>query len=63
MKNPDNIHDALRQLNTLLAAAGNDLERYLESPSDIGPEYFEAVKGAVLDARLLVTWIRDNFIL
>jgi hypothetical protein len=63
MKNPDNIHDALRQLNTLLAAAGNDLERYLESPSDISLEYFEVVKGAVLDARLLVTWIRDNFIL
>ncbi len=63
MKKPDNIHDALRQLNTLLAAAGNDLERYLESPSDIGPEYFESVKDAVLDARLLVTWIRDNFIL
>lgn len=61
MKQPDNIHDALRHLQGLIMAIANDMDTYLESPSDFSPEYFEGIKDAALDVHLLVTWIKDNF--
>ena len=60
MLKPKNTHDALRQVQTLLSAAGRDLEQYLEAPAEYSPEYFRDVLEAVLDAHLLVTWIKDN---
>ena len=57
---PKNVNEALDMVQTRLFAAGSDLEHYLLSPQDYSPEYFESVKDAVLDAHLLVTWIKDN---
>lgn len=57
---PNNVNEALDSLHALLFAAGSDLEHYLLSPQDYSPEYFESVKDAVLDAHMLVTWIKDN---
>jgi hypothetical protein len=57
---PNNVAEALDSLHALLFAAGSDLEHYLLSPQDYSPEYFESVKDAVLDAHMLVTWIKDN---
>jgi hypothetical protein len=60
---PKNVHDALRHIDNLLVSAGDDLERYLmsENPAmEFSPEYFESVKDAVLDARLLAVWVRDQ---
>jgi len=58
---PDNIHDALRQLQALTSCIARDMEKYLDSPDEYRPEYFEDVKEAALTANLLVTWVRDNF--
>jgi hypothetical protein len=60
MKRPDSLTAALQHLHKLLGAAGTDLEKYLEAPADYTPEYFESVKDCVLDAHMLVTWIKDN---
>ena len=57
---PHNVAEALDSVHALLFAAGSDLEHYLLSPQDYSPEYFESVKDAVLDAHMLVTWIKDN---
>jgi len=65
MKQPDNIQDAVREIDRLLSAASTDLERYLMSENpmmEFSPEYFESVKDAVLDARMLVIWTKDNFV-
>jgi hypothetical protein len=60
MKKPNNVTEALNSVHTLLSAAGSDLEMYLRHPKEYVPEYFEAVKDVVLDAHMLVTWIKDN---
>jgi len=61
MMKPKNIHDALRQIQTLTSCIARDTENYLDSPGDYVPsEYFEDVKDAALDAHMLVTWVRDN---
>ena len=57
---PTNVNEALDSVHALLYAAGVDLEAYLDNPADIQPEFFESVKDAVLNAHLLVTWIKDN---
>ena len=69
---PTNVDEALDSVHARLMAAVADLERYLSScracaeagapfsPQNYPAEYFEAVKAAVLDAHLLVTWIKDN---
>lgn len=62
MKQPDNIHDALRHLHNLTLAIAEDLERYIDDEDmQYDAEYFEDVKAAALDAHLLVTWVKDNF--
>lgn len=61
MKRPDNIHDALRHIHNLTSCIAQDVEKFLDNPSDFSPEYFEGVKDAALDAHMLVTWIKDNF--
>ncbi len=58
---PDNIHDALRHLQSLTMDIARDMENYLDNPAIYGTDYFEDVKAAALDAHLLVTWVRDNF--
>lgn len=63
MKQPRNIHDALRHLHNLTMSIGTDLENYLvdENPMlNFSTEYFESIKDAALDANMLVTWIKDN---
>ena len=60
MLEPKSVHDALRRVQTLLSAAGRDLEQYLDAPADYNPEYFRDVLEAVLDAHMLTTWTRDN---
>lgn len=65
MKQPDNIQDAMREIDRLLSAASADLERYLLSENPVmefSPEYFESVKDAVLDARMLVIWAKNSLI-
>ena len=69
---PNNVNEALDMVHARLMAAGSDLEQYLSScracaeagapfsPQNYPAEYFEAIKDAVLDAHLLVTWIKDN---
>ena len=56
---PNNVNEALDMVQTRLMAAVADLEYYLRSPQSYSPD-LEAVKAAVLDAHLLVTWIKDN---
>jgi hypothetical protein len=57
---PKSIREALDIVHERLFAAGSDLDHYLLSPPDYSPEYFESVKDAVLDAHMLVTWIKDT---
>ena len=69
---PNNVNEALDSVHARLIAAGSDLEQYLSacracaeagapfSPQNYPAEYFEAIKDVVLDAHLLVTWIKDN---
>ena len=56
---PNNVNEALHMVQARLMAAVADLEYYLRSPQSYSPD-LEAVKAAVLDAHLLVTWIKDN---
>lgn len=60
MKKPNNVNEALDSVHTLLSAAGSDLEQYLRHPAEYVPEYFEAIKDVVLDAHMLVTWIKGE---
>lgn len=61
MKQPKNIHDALRHLHNLTMAVAMDLRRYMDDDqTQYSAEYFEDVEAAALDAHLLVTWIKDN---
>ena len=61
MRKPETTREAVDQLHTLLLAAANDLTRYLDAPEDhFAPEYFESVKDAVLDAHMLVSWLKDQ---
>ena len=60
---PNNVNEALDMVQTRLLAAGSDLWLYLINSEDLLPEDMEAlqeIKDAVLDAHLLVTWIKDN---
>lgn len=57
---PQNKLEAIERIHKLLSAAGDDLVRYLDLPDEhFAPEYFESVKDAVLDAHLLVSWLKD----
>jgi hypothetical protein len=56
---PNNVNEALDMVHARLMAAVADLEYYLRSPQSYSPD-LEAVKAAVLDAHMLVTWIKDN---
>ena len=60
MKNPDNLHDALRHLHTLLAGIATDASYPNDRVIESYPDYFDPIKNAALDAHLLVTWIKDN---
>lgn len=60
MKKPKNVNDALDKLHIRLLATGVYLERYLLNPQEYSLEHIEEVKDAVLDAHMLVTWIKDN---
>lgn len=59
MKKPESKMEALDQMHRLLSAASTDLGRYIDDPSKYIPEYFESVRDVVLDAHLLVTWLKD----
>jgi len=60
MKNPDNLHDALTHLHTLLAGIAMDASHENDRVIESYPDYFNPIKDAALDAHLLVTWIKDN---
>ena len=62
MKNPDNIHDALRHLHHLTMSIATDIGNCLEDPAIYGSDFFEDVKAAALDAHMLITWIKDNLV-
>lgn len=54
-------HDALRQLNVLISAAGNDVEMFLEDPSRYdAQEYFPSVLEALNRALDLVVLVRSE---
>ena len=60
---PNNVNEALDMVQTRLLAAGSDLWLYLINSEDLLPEDMDAlqeIKDTVLDAHLLVTWIKDN---
>ena len=60
---PNNVNEALDMVHARLIAAGFALEQYLLNSQDLSPEDredLEDAKAAVLDAHLLVTWIKDN---
>jgi len=63
MKKPKNVNDALDSVHARLFAAGFALEQYLLNSQDLSPddrEDLEEAKDTVLDAHMLVTWIKDN---
>ena len=41
-------------------AALKDIDTYMENPHRYEPEYFRSVSGAVADAHLLTTWVKDT---
>ena len=60
---PNNVNEALDMVQTRLFAAGFALEQYLLNSQDLSHEVredLEDVKDTVLDAHMLVTWIKDN---
>jgi hypothetical protein len=57
---PDNIHDALRHLQSLTSGIARDMEEVLANKGN-PTEFCEYAKASALDAHMLVTWIRDNF--
>ena len=60
---PNNVNEALHKVHARLFAAGIALEQYLLNSQDLSHEVredLEDAKAAVLDAHLLVTWIKDN---
>ena len=60
---PNNVNEALHMVHARLFAAGIALEQYLLNSQDLSHEVredLEDAKAAVLDAHLLVTWIKDN---
>jgi len=60
---PNNVNDALDKLHTRLLSAGSCLDIYLLHAQDLSPEDIEDledVKDTVLNAHMLVTWIKDN---
>lgn len=63
MKNPDNIHDALRHLHHLTMSIAIDLRRYIDDESmQYDADYFKDVEATALDAHMLITWIKDNLV-
>lgn len=60
MKRPTFPAEALEQIQTLLMAALKDIDAYMENPHRYEPEYFRSVSGAVADAHLLTTWVKDT---
>ena len=60
---PNNVNEALDMVQTRLLAAGSGLWLYLINSEDLLPEDMDAlqeIKDTVLDAHMLVTWIKDN---
>ena len=60
---PNNVNEALDSVHARLFAAGFALEQYLLNAQDLSPEDIEDledVKDTVLNAHMLVTWIKDN---
>ena len=59
----NNVNEALDSVHARLFAAGFALEQYLLNAQDLSPEDIEDledVKDTVLNAHMLVTWIKDN---
>lgn len=59
MKRPTFPAEALQEIQNLLMAALKDIDTYMENPRRYEPEYFRSVSGAVADAHLLTTWVKD----
>lgn len=60
MKQPKNIHDALRHLHNLTMCIAQEAG-HLSEATTVNPNHLASIKEAALDAHLLVTWIKDNF--
>lgn len=53
------VHDTMRMLNKLIAAVGDDIEKFLENPQDFNAaEYFTDVLTAANEAQNLVVQAR-----
>jgi hypothetical protein len=59
MKKPDNVHDALRHIDSLLADVMRTVDDYTE-PFANRPKALIHVNAATADARLLALWVRDQ---
>ena len=59
MKQPKNIHDALRHLHNLTMCIAQEAGHLMEATA-VNPNHLESIKDTALDAHLLVTWIKDN---
>jgi hypothetical protein len=63
MKNPDNIHDALRHLHNLTMSIATDISKFMDDDQmQYDPDYFADIKAAALDAHMLITWVKDNLL-
>ena len=61
MRKPETTLEAIDQIHALLSVAANALTRYLDAPEDhFAPEYFESARNDVLDAHMLVSWLKDQ---
>ncbi len=54
------LYETLKDIDTMLSCVMHDIDTYMENPQNYGPEYFRSVGAAAADARLLLTWVRDQ---
>lgn len=62
MQRPDNINDALREIQKVLSAAMREVDGMRhEIKDDAVHDKLTIINSAIADAHLLTTWIKDNF--
>lgn len=59
MQPPKNVHDALRQIDSLLHSIMLTVDEHTEPLAKV-PEDLRHVCAAAADARLLAVWVRDQ---
>ena len=62
MTRPDNIHDALREIQKILSAAMREVDGMRHEIRDEAVhDKLTIINSAMADAHLLTTWTKDNF--